>query len=135
MASRSKIASSRPPIKFGLGTGIFVLTLATALIHLYLGLGIGNMLFVLNGLGYLGLLAALQLPIPQLERFRNVVRWVLVAYAALTIVLWFLMAPFFSVIGYADKAVEAVLIALLVADAYLPVSSERTSLTYEDSST
>jgi hypothetical protein len=93
------------------------------------------MLFILNGLGYLGLLAALQLPSPQLERFRNVVRWVLAAYAALTIVLWFIMAPFFSVIGYADKAVEAVLIALLVADAYLPVSSERTSLTYEDSST
>jgi hypothetical protein len=39
MASRSKIASSRPPIKLGLGIVTFVLTLATALIHLYLGLG------------------------------------------------------------------------------------------------
>ena len=54
MASRSKIASSRSPVKLGLGVGIFVLTLVTALIHLYLGLGIGNTLFVLNGLGLPG---------------------------------------------------------------------------------
>ena len=132
MASRTKMASSRSPGKLGLGVGIFVLTLVTALIHLYLGLGIGNTLFVLNGLGYLGLLAALQLPIPQLARFQNVVRWVLVAYTALTIVLWFVMAPFYSVIGYVDKAIEVVLIALLLADAYT-YSSERTSLTYERS--
>jgi hypothetical protein len=133
MTSRSEIASSRSPIKLGLGVGIFVLTLGTALIHLYLGLGIGNTLFVLNGLGYLGLLAALQLPIPQLARFRNVVRWVLVAYTALTIVLWFVMAPYYSVIGYVDKAIEVVLIALLIADAYPPGSSKRTSRTSEES--
>jgi predicted metal-binding membrane protein len=124
VASRSKRASSRSPIKLGLGVGIFVLTLVTALIHLYLGLGIGNTLFVLNGLGYLGLIAALQLPIPQLARFRNVVRWVLVAYTALTIVLFFIMAPFYSVMGYVDKAIEVVLIALLIADAYTTGSSE-----------
>jgi hypothetical protein len=132
MASRSKIASSRSPSKLGLGVGIFLLTLGTALIHLYLGLGIGSALFALNGLGYLGLLAALQLPIPQLTRFRNVVRWVLVAYTALTIVLFFVMAPYYSVIGYVDKAIEVVLIALLIADTYSPGSSERTSLTYEE---
>src|SRR3712207_1514223 len=128
MASRSKIASSRSPSKLGLGVGIFVLTLGTALIHLYLGLGIGNAMFALNGLGYLGLLAALQLPIAQLARFRNVVLWVLVAYAALTIVLFFVMAPYYSVIGYVDKAIEVVLIALLLVDASTD-SSERTSLT------
>ena len=132
MASTNKMASSRSPIKLGLGVGIFVLTLVTALIHLYLGLGFGNTLFVLNGLGYLGLLAALQLPIPQLARLRNVMRWVLVAYTALTIVLFFFMAPFYSVMGYVDKAIEVVLIALLVTDAYTG-SFERTSLTYEDS--
>jgi hypothetical protein len=130
MASRSEIASSRSPIKLGLGVGIFVLTLFTALIHLYLGLGIGNTLFVLNGLGYLGLLALLQLP--HLARFRSAARWALVAYAALTIVLFFVMAPYYSVIGYVDKAIEVVLIALLIADAYSPGSSEQTSLTYEE---
>jgi uncharacterized membrane protein len=79
-------------------------------------------LFLLNGLGYLGLLAALQLPISQLARFRSAARWVLVAYAALTIVLWLIMAPVYDLIGYADKAIEVALIVLLIADAYTPFS-------------
>ena len=95
------MAFSRSSVKLGLGIGVFLLTLATAVIHVYLaltaipyfGLNFGVMLFILNGLGYLGLLAALQLPIPQLARFRSAARWALVAYAALTIVLWFNMAP------------------------------------------
>lgn len=117
---------SRSSDGLGLRVGIFLLTLATALIHLYLalsaipyyGLNFGVMLFILNGLGYLGLLAVLQLPIPQLERFRSLARWTLVGYAALTIVLFFVMAPFYDFIGYLDKAVEVALIALLLADAY-----------------
>jgi hypothetical protein len=117
---------SRSSVKLGLGIGIFLLTLATALIHLYLalsaipyyGLNFGVLLFILNGLGYLGLLAVLQLPIPQLARFRSLARWTLVAYAALTIVLFFVMAPFYDFIGYLDKAIEVALIALLLADAY-----------------
>jgi hypothetical protein len=125
------MSSSRSSVKLGLRVGIFLLTLATAVIHLYLaftaipyyGLNFGVMLFILNGLGYLGLLAALQLPIPQLARFRNAARWTLVAYAALTIVLFFAMAPFYEFIGYVDKAIEVALIALLIADAYT-VSSE-----------
>ena len=120
------MAFSRSSVKLGLGVGIFLLTLATALIHLFLaftaipyfGLNFGVMLFILNGLGYLGLLAALQLPIPQLTRFRSAARWALVGYAALTIVLFFLMAPWYDIIGYVDKAIEVVLIALLLADAY-----------------
>ena len=76
------------------------------------------MLFILNGLGYFGLLAVLQLPLPQLARLRSAARWSLVAYAALTIVLFFLMAPYYTLIGYVDKAIEVALIALLLADAY-----------------
>ncbi|MCA1838508.1 MAG: hypothetical protein LC674_07145 [Actinobacteria bacterium] len=120
------MAFSRSSIKLGLGVGIFLLTLATAVIHLFLaftaipyyGLNFGVMLFILNGLGYLGLLAVLQLPIPQLARFRSAARWVLVAFAALTIVLFFIMAPVYELIGYVDKAIEVALIALLIADAY-----------------
>ena len=122
---------SRSSVKLGLGVGIFLLTLATAVIHLYLaftaipyyGLNFGVMLFILNALGYLGLLAASQLPIPQLARFRSAARWALVGYAALTIVLFFLMAPWYDIIGYVDKAIEVALIALLIADAYT-VSAE-----------
>jgi len=120
------MAVSRAFVKPGLGVGILLLALATAVIHLFLafsaiplfGLNFGVVLFILNGLGYLGLLAALQLPIPQLARFRSAARWALVAYAALTIVLWLIMAPSYDSIGYADKAIEVALIALLVADAY-----------------
>src|SRR3954447_22844614 len=125
------MASSQSSVKFGLGVGIFVLTLATAVIHLFLaftaipyyGLNFGIMLFILNGLGYLGLLAVLQLPIPQLARFRSAARWVLVAFAALTIVLFFIMAPVCELIGYVDKAIEVALIALLIADAYTASSA------------
>ena len=120
------MAFSRTSVGLGLGVGIFVLTLATAVIHLYLaitaigsmGFNVGVMLFILNGLGYLGLVAVLQLPIRQLARFRSAARWVLVAFTALTIVLFFVMAPTYTLIGYVDKAIEVALIALLLVDAY-----------------
>jgi hypothetical protein len=111
------MVSSRTSAGVGLGVGIFFLTLGTAGIHLYLGLSFGNTLFVLNGLGYLGLLAALQLPVPQLARFRGAARWALVGYTALTIVLYFIDDPGMT-IGYVDKAIEVALVLLLLADAY-----------------
>jgi len=110
------MASSRTSAAVGLEVGIFLLALGTAFI-LYLGLSFGNTLFVLNGMGYLGLLAALQLPTPQLARFRGAARWALVGYAALTIALYFLEDPGMT-IGYVDKAIEVALVALLLADAY-----------------
>jgi hypothetical protein len=130
------MAFSRSSVGPALRVGIFVLTLATAIIHLYLaftaipyfGLNFGVVLFILNGLGYLGLLAALQLPIPRLVRFRSAARWALVAYAALTIVLFFLMAPSYEFIGYVDKAIEVALIALLLAEGYT-ASSEHSEVT------
>ena len=121
------MASSRTSsVGLSLGVMIFVLAVATAVIHLYLalsavasmGFNFGVMLFILNGLGYLGLLAVLQLPIRQLARFRSAARWALIAFAALTIVLFFIMAPVYMIIGYVDKAIEVALIALLLADAY-----------------
>ena len=60
----------------------------------------------------------MQLPIRQLARFRSAARWALIAFAALTIVLFFIMAPVYMLIGYVDKAIEVALIALLLADAY-----------------
>jgi hypothetical protein len=92
--------------------GIVVLTLATALIHL----NFPDPVFILNGLGYLTLLAALFLPIPRIARYRNVVRFVLAGYAALTIFLWILFGAR-TPIGYIDKVIEIVLISLLLLDA------------------
>lgn len=97
--------------------GIVVLTIATAAVHLYLGFQ-GLPLFVLNGLGYLTLLAVLYLPVPRLAPHRNVVRWALVGYTTLTIVLWLVVTSgISSAIGYLDKIVEVLLIALLLAEA------------------
>lgn len=61
--------SARDPLRIG----VIVLALGTAAIHLYLGLS-GFPLFVLNGLGYLALVAALYLPVPRLARYRDAVR-------------------------------------------------------------
>ncbi|QIN82164.1 hypothetical protein GBA63_05515 [Rubrobacter tropicus] len=97
--------------------GIIVLTLVTAIVHLYLGFQ-GLPLFVLNGIGYLALLAALYLPIPPLAPYRKTIRWVLVGYTALTIVLWLVITGGASTVtGYIDKVVELLLIALLVTEA------------------
>ena len=95
--------------------GVILLTVGTALIHLYLGLQ-GFPLFVLNGLGYLGLLAALILPIPRISEYRNLIRWIFVGYTVLTIFLWILVGAR-NAIGYADKIIEIVLVALLVLEA------------------
>ena len=43
------------------------------MIPLYLSLS-GIPMFVLNGLGYLALVAALYLPVPRLARYRSAVR-------------------------------------------------------------
>ena len=109
MASTS--ISANGPLR----VGVILLTVGTALIHLYLGLQ-GFPLFVLNGFGYLGLLAALILPIPRISEYRNLVRWVLVGYTALTILFWILVGARNS-IGYADKVMELVLVVLLIVDA------------------
>ena len=92
---------------------MIVLAVGTATIHLGLQ---GFPLFVLNGLGYLGLLAALILPIPRISEYRNLVRWVFVGYTALTIFLWILVGARNS-LGYTDKVIEIILVALLVLEA------------------
>jgi hypothetical protein len=91
-----------------------LLTLATAVIHLQLAFP--DPVFILNGLGYLALLAALSLPVPRIARYRHLVRWVLVGYAALTILLWILIGAR-TPIGYFDKAIEIALISLLLLEA------------------
>lgn len=98
---------------FVLRAGIVVLTLGTAFIHLQLNFP--DPVFILNGLGYLALLAALYVPVPQLARYRSAVRWVLVGYAALTFVLWIaigLRTP----LGYITAADEVALILLLLIE-------------------
>jgi hypothetical protein len=95
---------------------IILLTLATALIHFYLSFLMRfDLLFTLNGLGYLALLAALFLPVPLLARYRQVVRILLFLYTLLTILLWVFLGDR-STIGYVDKAIEVGLLILLWLD-------------------
>jgi hypothetical protein len=105
------MSASRAYSDNALRTGIVLLTLGTALIHLQLAFP--DTVFILNGLGYLTLLVALY--VPQLARYRNAVRWVLSGYAALTIFFWILIGAR-SPIGYIDKAIEVALIALLLLE-------------------
>jgi len=96
------------------------LVVVTAIIHIVLGITSGGtflILFLLNGLSYLALLTALYF-LPQMAGQRPLLRWVLVGFAALTVILYFVMNenPFSSVLGLVTKAVEVVLIFLLVTD-------------------
>lgn len=98
--------------------GILVFTVITAAIHIWLGLGFldsGGQIFVLNGLGYLGLLALLLLPMASLARYRSSVRWLFIAYTAVTVVAWVLIGTR-TPLAFFDKAVEIALIALLWLD-------------------
>ncbi len=107
------ITPSSPKLRIA----IIVLTVVTAAVHLYLGFQ-GLPLFVLNGLGYLALLAALYLPVPGCSRTGTPCGWALVGYTALTIVLWLVITGGISAaIGYMDKVVEVLLIVMLLAEA------------------
>lgn len=98
-----------------LTSAIVVLTLATASVHL----GLGALLFILNGLGYLGLAVLIVVgylkPFRIVERFDWVPRLALMGYAATTIVGYIIIGPY-STLGWTTKAVEVVLIGLLVLD-------------------
>ncbi|MBO0689752.1 MAG: hypothetical protein J2P40_09295 [Candidatus Dormibacteraeota bacterium] len=110
---------------------------ATAVVHLYLGAttsvmlatqpalvaGLGGAamlsvmaaLFYANFAGYVVLATAMYLP--SLRRFRHITRWALIGYTVTTVLAYFVLAQGqFDVFGFADKACEGLLIALLLID-------------------
>ena len=93
--------------------GIILLVIATAAIHLSLGIPDFLVMFILNGIGYLVLVTALYLP--QLQRYRRLIRWALIAFAAVTIVGWIAIGAR-TTIGYLDKVIEVALITLLMIE-------------------
>lgn len=96
--------------------GIVLAALVTAILHITL---FPDIMFTLNGLGYIGLLGAYLLPIPFFQQERTMVWWAFAGYTALTVVLWVIMgdktfvAGTSSATGYYATAAELVLIALL----------------------
>jgi hypothetical protein len=102
-------ASARPrlgPVQYG----IIALTIATALIHIYLAIPMTLVMFYLNGLGYLALVAALYLP--QFSAYRRQIRWALMAFTAVTILGWVVIGER-TPIAFVDKAIEIALLVLL----------------------
>lgn len=102
--------------KFGpLQWVIVILTVFTAGVHLWIGLAVmspPDAIFILNGIGYLGLLGLLYLPIGMIAPHRHVVRWVLIAYTAVTFFAWLFIGAR-STLAYIDKAAELALIICL----------------------
>jgi hypothetical protein len=66
--------------------------------------------------------------LPSLARYQPVTRWVLAAYAGVTIVCYFVFAPPGNPIWLPDKVVEIVLIGLLIIDGYRARQVSRPSL-------
>lgn len=76
-------------------TLIIVLTLITTVIHIYFfttGTGLLFTMFLLNALGYIGLLGLLYLPLGLPASLHKLVRPVFIGYAALTIVLYIILS-------------------------------------------
>lgn len=99
--------------------GVIVLAIAAATIHLViLGIFSRDVLFILNGLGYLVLLGAIYLPLDFLAGYRGLARWILMGYAALTIVLYFAInwPDVWDPLGIITKLIELALVILLWVD-------------------
>ena len=115
--------------------GIILLTVFTAILHLAAAFDkvlfpdSPDPLFILNGLGYLGLLGAYFLPIKIFQDRHKLVRGTLIGYAVLTIVAWVFIwviqyviiggEPFFghdSIYGVPAKIAEVALLGLLWSD-------------------
>lgn len=115
--------------------GIILAVLVTAVAHLLAAFDKVlfpdhvDPLFLLNGLGYLGLLGAYFLPIPFFQQRHELVRKGLIGFAILTIAAWVFIwviqyviingTPFFShdsLYGVPAKIAEVILILLLRAD-------------------
>ena len=132
VAMRRNVTNSGP-----LRIAICVLVAATALVHLSVGVATSVMvatqptlvasmggatalsimaaLFYCNFAGYVVLGTALYLP--ALQRFQRVTRGTLIGYTAITVLAYFALAQgHFDVFGFADKACEGLLIALLVIE-------------------
>ncbi|HET6380932.1 MAG TPA: hypothetical protein VFH63_07835 [candidate division Zixibacteria bacterium] len=111
--------STRPTGARALGIALTVAILGLTLTTAYVHLGLGGLLFTLNGLGYAGLAAIYVLgasaPHPLIAVFGWAPRVALAGYAALTIAAWAVQGPYFD-LAYFTKAVEATLIALVIVD-------------------
>ena len=115
--------------------GIIIAVLITATLHLSAAFDKAlfpagpDPLFILNGLGYLGLLGAYFLPISFFQERHKLVWWALALFVIVTIIAWLVIwvgfyvirdgTPFFShdsLYGVPSKITEIILLFLLWSD-------------------
>ena len=92
---------------------ITVCTLATAFVRLYAAAQPDEEFrfwFLLNGLGYLALLTIFFMP--RFAARHHVISFLLMGYALLTIVLWFVLGRPDEIVSYVSNAIELVLAVL-----------------------
>jgi hypothetical protein len=98
-----------------LTAGIVVLASSTAYIHFTLG----GLLFLLNALGYAGLVGLIIVgaiaPHPLVARFDWFPRLALIGYTAMTIAGYLVLGPYFT-LGWITKGIEVALIVLVTLD-------------------
>jgi hypothetical protein len=97
---------------------IVLLSLATALIHLVLlniMMGKLDVLFTLNGIGFLALLAAYFLALPFAKDHHGLVRWAFIGFTAVTILAWIFIGAR-TPLGYLTTLVEVALVVCLWLD-------------------
>jgi len=101
MKSRSLIDTSLLVLIVGL-------TLATGYIHFW----VGGIMLTLNAIGYATLAVAVVVTAVAFRRLLPLVLIALAGYAAVTIVGWLIMGPYFDV-AYLAKGIEIVLIVTI----------------------
>jgi hypothetical protein len=105
------IEGPRTPTAILLRVAIVVLTLITAYIHTTLG----NLMFMANAVGYVVLAVAMVAPLAIADKYRWLIRAALVGFTLATILGWVMFGARYW-LGYLDKGLEVVLIALLVIE-------------------
>lgn len=109
-----QVTQGRSPIQIGaLQVAITVCTLAIAFMRLYAAAQPDEEFrfwFLLNGLGYLGLLTIFFMP--RFAARHHDISFLLMGYALLTIALWFLLGRPDEIVSYVNNAIELVLAVL-----------------------
>lgn len=98
--------------------GLFALIIITAVIHLIFGIQ-GDLLLLLNGLGYFGLAGLRLLPIAQKKPYNNYISGAIIVYTLITIIGYLAThLDHLDTIGLVTKAVEILLIVVLLVIVY-----------------
>lgn len=102
-----------------LRTIILVTGIITAAIHLVLlnipfiqSTGRPDVLFTLNGLGFIAFLAAIFLNLPVFSQRKKLIQYAFMGYTALTILAW-IPGGARNIVGYATKLDELILLTAL----------------------